>query len=432
MIKHSLLLSGCMRMRKLGYGQSLMFCAPPEVDRRIRTSQKVNLESQVQVIDVLSWVMGETCADIEHHIPHWIEQGLDYNKRKTADEAFSSVDDIVIESLRRVWLQPAARSLSEMYGYQYGTTSLVRSARTIPAMHNRLRSLGVTTTREARMEEEQEREVNHEVEQELQLERPPRIPAARHRLDDEVCRFVRSGFISTNTNTFLPLMSPLRSELQALSPPNPWSRHLLATRDFATTTSGAIEMSRLTDYLRPVNWILSNTESSAMERRFVVLSPFEANELLPEIRASRYVRLHMYAPQTIQTTKAFDDLTFYCIPPLAPAGPDFVLPSIDIRCQLNLWAGQLYLDQYETYLRMCLLLGVSSSDGVGSAVTEGDRFVRAENRSGEIAQACLFDESPLPLLKRLFVLRRKGMNYAPTHMGKIFHARLLSREDFEE
>lgn len=421
-----------MRMRKLGHGQSMMFCAPPEIDRRIRASQKVESKSQVQVIDVLSWVMGETCADIEHHIPHWIEQGIDYNNRRTADDQHSSVDDIDIESLRRVWLQPAARSLPKMYGYQHGTTSLLRSARSIPAINNRLRSLGVTTVRDAHMEEEQEREVNHEVEQELQLERPPRIPAASHRLDEEVRRFVRNGVISASSNIFLSLMAPLRSALQTLSPPNPWSRHLLATRDFASTTLSGIEVSCLTDYLRPINWILSSTTSAETERRFVVLSPFEVNELLPDIRASRYVRLHMYAPQTIQTTKPFDDLTFYCVPPLPPSEPNAFVPSIDIRCQLNIWSGQLYLDQYETYLRMCLLLGLSSSDGVGSAVTEGDRFVRPENRSGEIAQACLFDESPLPLLKRLFVLRRKGMNYAPTHMGRIFHARLLSREDFEE
>jgi hypothetical protein len=44
---------------------------------------------------------------------------------------------------------------------------------------------------------------------------------------------------------------------------------------------------------------------------------------------------------------------------------------------------------------------------------------------------CLFDKSPMALLKTLFGLRRKGMSYQQTHMGKILHARLLSQEDFE-
>lgn len=418
-------------MRKLGYGQSLMFCAPPEVDRRIRASQAVDSFDQVEVIDVLSWVMGETCSDIEHHIPHWIEQGVDHRNRSNADAAFS-LTNTDTESLRRVWLQPAARSLEQMYGPPASATSLTNSARKIPAMRNRLHSLGVTTVRDARMEEEQEREVSHEVEQELQLERPPRIPAAVHRLDEEVRRFVRSGVISRNSRIIIPLMAPLCSESQTLSPPNPWSRQLFATRDFATTTRGAKEMSLLTEYLRPVNWILSSHGGSPMKHRFVVLSPFEVNSLLPEIRQSRFVHLHMYAPRTIQSMKPFDDLTFYCVPPLPTANSNLTPPPLDIRCQLNIWAGQLFLDQYETYLRLCLLLGLSSSDTADSAETEGDRFVSRNNQTGEIAQVCLFDQSPLPLLKRLFVLRRKGMNYAPTHMGRIFHARLLSRENFDE
>ena len=60
-----------MRMRKLGHGQSVVFCAPPEVDRRIREGESID---SVKVIDVLSWVMSNTCIDIEHHIPHWVQR----------------------------------------------------------------------------------------------------------------------------------------------------------------------------------------------------------------------------------------------------------------------------------------------------------------------------------------------------------------------
>ena len=63
---------------------------------------------------------------------------------------------------------------------------------------------------------------------------------------------------------------------------------------------------------------------------------------------------------------------------------------------------------------------------------QSDRFVPEMGRIGEMEDVCLFNESPLTLLKMLFGLRRKGMSYQQTHMGKILHARLLSREDFEE
>ncbi|KIM42919.1 hypothetical protein M413DRAFT_409020 [Hebeloma cylindrosporum] len=105
------LVQGCMRMRKLGHGQSIVFCAPPEVDRRIREAEGVD---SVKVIDVLSWVMSNTCIDIEHHIPHWVQQGLDFHRRQSGDAAFAASDSDV-ETLKESWLQPAARSLDEMY-----------------------------------------------------------------------------------------------------------------------------------------------------------------------------------------------------------------------------------------------------------------------------------------------------------------------------
>lgn len=57
--------------------------------------------------------------------------------------------------------------------------------------------------------------------------------------------------------------------------------------------------------------------------------------------------------------KPLDDLAFYCIPPL-PSGSEF--PSFEVRCQLNIWAGQLYLDSYDTCRHLCLLFGISYSE----------------------------------------------------------------------
>ena len=401
-------------MRKLGHGQSVVFYAPPEVDRQIRNTENIGPSDTVLVIDVLSWVMSRTCSDIEHHLPHWIQQGADYHQRKESKAA---------------WLQRAAQSLDEMYGPT--TRNLFNMVDHIPEMRDRLRTLGVKAVRDARMEEEQEREVSHEVEQELQLERPPKILPAVHQLDKEVCIFVRNGTISANSSIFFSLFTPLHSESEMLSPQNPWSAQLLATRDFMTTTHKGKERQVLTDYLRPVNWIVSRVFDDG--RMFLVaMSPYEINCLIQDIRASKYVRLHMYAPRTLRAMKAFDDLSFYCIPPL-PLKSTVPIPlSLDSQCQLNVWAGQLYLGGYVTYLRLCVLLGVSSSQPTGHTAIESDRFVPPEGRIGDMKDDCLFNESPLPLLKILFALRRKGMSYEQTHMGKILNARLLLPEDFVE
>ena len=307
----------------------------------------------------------------------------------------------------------------------YGHTEVEPSnlANDIPSMHECLHTLGVTIVHDAHMEEEQKREVSLEFEQELQLERPPQVQPAVHRLDKEVCNFVRKGTIPIHSNVFLPLMTPLHSKSDALNPPNPWSRRLLATRDFMTTMKDGNEESVLTDYLRPVNWIVVSVKS----RILIMMSPFEVNQLLQDIRESKCICLHMYAPYTTQAMKKFEDLTFYCVLPLTCG---YTFQSLDIRCQLNIWAGQLYLDQYEMYLRLCLLLGVSLSEKAGYSSMQSDRFVPKKGQIGEMVDACLFDESPLTLLKMLFGLRRKGMSYQQMHMGKILHAHLLSQQDF--
>jgi hypothetical protein len=416
-----------MRMRKLGQGQSVVFCAPPDIDRRIREAERIPDPDPVKVIDILSWVMSNTCIDIEQHIPHWVQQGVDYNKRYEANCAFLA-SETDVEVLRNAWLQPAARSLDEMYCHSinasYDTDKISQD------MKERLRKLGATTVRDVRMEEEQEREVSHEVEQEQQIERPPKVTPAVHHLDEQVRRFVQHGTICTKSDTFLPLMTPLHSEFDAIAPQNPWLRQpqVLCTRDFMTTTRGGREKSAVTDYLRPVNWIISHMRQDR-SLIFVIVSPYEVNLLLQDIRASKYVRLHMYAPRTTQAMKPLDDLAFYCIPPLPSVNGS---PSFEVRCQLNIWAGQLYLDSYETYRHLCLLLGVSYSEESGFSSVEIDRFVPKRGRIKEMVGVCLFDESPIALLKTLFGLRRKGMSYQQTHMGKILHARLLSQEDFVE
>ncbi|KAG8952386.1 hypothetical protein FRC03_012169, partial [Tulasnella sp. 419] len=57
------LLQGCMRMRKLGRGHSVMFFAPCEVDRRVRLAAKLHDDSPVEVKDILLWTMLESCLE---------------------------------------------------------------------------------------------------------------------------------------------------------------------------------------------------------------------------------------------------------------------------------------------------------------------------------------------------------------------------------
>lgn len=104
-------------MRKLGHGQSVMFFAPPDVDRVIRDVAHVAPNVAVTVLDILRWVMTETCDYITHHLSHWAQQGVDHTRRNIAWTAYAAApsDTGAIDALRGAWEEPDARSLSDMY-----------------------------------------------------------------------------------------------------------------------------------------------------------------------------------------------------------------------------------------------------------------------------------------------------------------------------
>ena len=101
-----------MRMRKLGYGQSVMIIAPEDIDRAIKKAADLNENGVVDVCHVLQWSMLETCADISQHIPHWAEQGVDYERRR---QGLTSYDESLdVDVLRESWLRPEARTLEQV------------------------------------------------------------------------------------------------------------------------------------------------------------------------------------------------------------------------------------------------------------------------------------------------------------------------------
>jgi hypothetical protein len=151
-----------MRMRQLGKGHSVMFFAPGEVDRRIRSLRTSGMASgaRIRVLDVLRWAMHETCEDIRHHLPHWAQQGLDHNKRFTAYKEYKSTKDL--EVLKNAWLQRESRTLEEMYLASPGDTTSPETY-SVSSIRERIEQLGVTKFKlvDVRMTEEQEREVDH-------------------------------------------------------------------------------------------------------------------------------------------------------------------------------------------------------------------------------------------------------------------------------
>jgi hypothetical protein len=411
--------AGCMRMRQLGKGHSVMFFAPGEVDRRIRglIPSGMAFGGRIRVLDVLRWAMHETCEDIRHCLPYWAQQGLDHHKRFAAYKEYSSTGNS--EVLRNTWLQPESRTLEEMYLAAPGASiSVSPEINSIPSLSERIQRLGVTKSVDVRMAEEQEREVNHEVERERHIERPPKVQPAQHVVHGDIREFVNTGKLPVSPGHISPLLVPIYMA-SALDSMTEWSPSPLATTDFITTIIDDSNGTALTEYLRPVNWILSS--GSGKDSTVIVISPYEANALLPIVRRSKRVRLHIYAPRVASSMRSFSDLTFYTIPDLS-AEP-WTAPA-HVRMELNLFAGQLYFDSREEYKSVCMMLALSMAHP-GAEHCEIDGFVPPMFRTGGSSP---FAKSKISILKTLVGLRRKGMGYNRTHLGQILNANPLSEE----
>ncbi|CAE6503402.1 unnamed protein product [Rhizoctonia solani] len=369
------LLQGCMRMRKLGHGQSVMFAAPPEIDTQIRNASPNPIEPNgpINALDVLRWAMLKTCKDLEHHVSHSTHQGIEFHQRVDAEGRYEETRKVFI--LQKGWTTPESRPLEEMYGVPAPAAlgdraNFMKRAFKAPDLRKGLEKLGVEKLDDPSMDEEQEQEVNHEVEREQQTQRPPKRHPASPLIHPDVKNFVISGTLPSKQSGILSLFHPFRGSSPQIF--DSWSRLVLASADFLQTIANS-QSDRLDEYMRPINWIVSAPGDVR-----VVLSPHEVNESLPAIRNNSKVQLHIYAPQISLAMLSFSNLRFYSIP-APPVDPATISVT---QLQLDLFAGQLYLSSYQDYVSLCSSLGIFvPSGGEGNLQIEIDSngFMKPEN-----------------------------------------------------
>ncbi|KAL7275320.1 hypothetical protein RUND412_001745 [Rhizina undulata] len=439
------LVQACMRMRKLGHGQSVMFCAPPEIHWNILKTADKSSSAVVEVLDVLGWAMTETCINAESIVALWANQGINYETRQNAwlkychghEDAGSggiSAGRLLLNTL----LEPEAQTLEQLYNSDHhGPLPSTQSSQSsiFPSFTDRisltLKEFNVSSLQGVRVQEEQEREVAHEVEREQKNERPPPTKALQHSVHEDVRRFIRTGILPNNKIAFTPAFD-IFSETSAREyyESKAWSkasRHLLVTVDFKRTIEKKSD-DCMDDFIRPVAWIIQSTVEAHM--LFVIISPYEANALIPEIIQHRKVHLHMYSPKVTKGMRSFEDLNFYTIPS-SPIPPP---PPAESQIQLlNIFAGQLYLRNNDAYKDLCAFLGLYTDElqnGLDVKI-HSDGFVAPDGRK-QLNINSHFTKSPVEFLVELVGLRRKGQRYFPTHVGQILHNRPLSKEDFEQ
>jgi hypothetical protein len=420
-----------MRLRQLGKGQCVKFFAPPECDVQIRAVS--HYPNHIQAQDILRWVMLESCAQIRHYVPHWVQQGLEHARHDEGERQYEVDGDDA--QLRDAWLTPEGRPLEEMYGQRDSSEGLLREALAHPDLAKRLARLGITVLHDPRLDEEQEREVSHEIERETQVERPRKVTAVKPTLHQHVRNFAKTGLVPPDSSALQLMLSSIPVPSTEAST---WSSGLLSTSDFRIAVNDTKE-ANFTTYARAVRWIASSRVSGKLV--LVAISPYEANQLLPFIRKSDKVHLHVYTPRVVRCMRSFSDLSFHVVPALPSS---WQVPKVAIQSQLNIFAGQLYFDSYEAVVELCAFLGVLSPESERlyekRHIQRGsDGFIPPEHRQDTMALRTVlqafehksFKQSIIHILKDHVVMRRHGVSFFRTHIGQILHGRQLTRDEFE-
>ncbi|KAJ5680695.1 hypothetical protein N7536_011834 [Penicillium majusculum] len=428
------LVQACNRLRGLEKCQSLLFLIPPEVSNNMRFVLGISSDRDFTSADVLKWSMIQTCQTLDSLRPLWANQGLQYHKKM-------SLWDLLVEQrnpareIASSMQEREARTLSQLYApwdedeestHTYNITEGDLKNGEVQELLKTLQSTAEHVVTSAYLHEEQERELACEVEREQQVFRPPSYTPCKHNLHDDIRHFAKFGEFPGNQPSkavTLAFHGLANTSAGKLYHPHSLGSGLYSTLDFNET----VEISPndpMDDFCKQVNWILSSVHSDVL----IIVSQWEANELINIVRKSQNARLNIYAPRLTKPMRSFRHLDFFGIGANIPTQPNDTMT----RC-LEMFSGSLYFASFEDYQNFRSFLGLVT-DGLGDIPEGGmtnEGFVKFFTRLElEWPVDSAFVKSPLPFLAALVHIRTKGNGYQQSHVGTIIKAMPLSAEWF--
>ncbi|KAG9762013.1 hypothetical protein KCU73_g2114, partial [Aureobasidium melanogenum] len=441
------LTQACMRLRNLGHGHSLCFISPTEVHRSICDLKGCETSDTLTSYDVLAWSMDQTCQSLEIARPLRAMHGLEYVRQQKVLHNFLPVatasSKLISDDNRtqRFWdeiQEDESRSLELLYGVHEERIGafkrLLDRKSKDPTMQHLLaeyESMNKTRLEDCTVDNEQERELAHEIERQRQVERPKAAKACKHNVSKGLDHYIQTGtegYFSQSAviHAFTVFADTSAREVMVKQKVKATDfANLYVSHDYPRTVTFDGKKCAIDDYLRPVNWVLSSSEHD----KLLIISQHEADELMVGIRKSTKVRLHTFAPRLNKAMISFNDMDFYTIGTTSGGSSR----SDAVVRNLNLFAGSLYLETATIYDSLRCFLGlVSQSRRAGDFVVNSDGYVDLKIReAASWPGTCPFIGSPLPFLKEVCSLRRGGKAFAQTHMGHLFEGRALRQDAFD-
>ncbi|KAH7316968.1 hypothetical protein B0I35DRAFT_354831 [Stachybotrys elegans] len=414
-----------MRLRQLGTTQSVAFILPPEVHRSVLDLQhnsggEYRTNQQVTSSDVVYWLLEQSCQANESMMSLHKAQGHDFLRRTNALWKHTNILDSKQERIKLLEsiLQHEMDTLEQLYSPwqtakdqettpQLGFASLQSFA---SRLHEKLGDLSLGTS-PAFEEVEQEREVEFEIEQIRENQKPVKYnPLSFPGLDPSIANFVQTGDMVEGKSFVQAFAFVGRTRIGQKFGIHRTASRLFVSREFTRTIEG-FDMLKHNDIVRPVQWILWSEKAKAA----IVVVPEEAELLMPMLRepSSAGVRLLTYSAPVTKSMRLFNTLTYFTIPSLEEEQAFPLWLSIEI----GILAGGLYFD-YSEYKHLLTWLGV----GQGSSGSAHAPAAKSAEATG------LLVEEPLRFLTEWLGFRRHTVDIMQTPMGYVCQRRSL-RED---
>ncbi|EME39837.1 hypothetical protein DOTSEDRAFT_37894 [Dothistroma septosporum NZE10] len=361
------LVQACIRMRKLGKGQTVVFCVSEEIQSKILTCTGKAKGVDIGLSDVLHWAIMETWAKSSRSMPLWTVQGQRFINQEKTWQGMSHNGTTTLTKAGAEKLQELeAASIDDRYRPRPDITS------------NMLSELASSQDPDLQRIEEQERELSPEIEQERHVQRPEAAQPEQHALHIDVIQFVQTGVYTSTSKAYMPAFEAVMDTTAASGSSFDVctlasGSKLLITADCARTVKKAGTSFVSDQYQRHVQWVLtSQARGSNAVNHIMIISPFEAQGL----------QVH------------------------------------------------LYITSFEDYVEICKFLGLSTEAAKDGWQLAADGFI-VEDGSGRRGGTSGLGRSPVQFLKVFMTkVRRNGEGISKTHMGKLLEGSLFQRSDF--
>ncbi|KAJ4005952.1 hypothetical protein NW752_001198 [Fusarium irregulare] len=371
------------------------------------------------------------CLELRKTIALSFDQGVRFSRQQAFWSDYQGDDG---SGWAEQFLEDESQTLDQRYRPRNGRVNVdafldKADSSKMEVLRARCDDFGLTELHTASLQEEQERELSPETEQERQIEQTPAAEPETHSVSESLRKWIQNGQISSDFNTEHKSASQTLESTSAAGYVDLYSFpvNLRATLDFTRTVKGAFGNNNYSEsFQRPVQWILVGKGICLIG--LVIISPFEAQQLLPLIERSQYVALHLYAPRVNLAFQSLDQFRLYRVSgnPTADAIPR------NIVLFLNLFSGQLYLSTFKDYTTVCDLLGLAWDASDDAVVLGPDGFI-PPSTEGSLVNKSNFQTSPVQFLRVLIEkVRQECGSIEKTDIGRIFEGVRLLECDFND